>query len=114
MGDQEGREYVTPEIEKRQHRRAKLVTQVRCEVLGREELLVTRDVSIGGLFVKTPTPLPLDSEVSVSFRLGATDSLLSCRAKVAYSIKSLGMGLLFVGLSEESRSALQKFVDESD
>lgn len=109
----EGREYITPEIDKRQHRRAQLVTQVRCDALGREDLMLTRDVSIGGMFVRAKNPYPADSEVAVSFLLRAGDPPISCRGKVVYSIQGMGMGIMFVDLSQDVREALQKFVDEA-
>jgi len=110
----EGREFVTPEIEKRQHRRAKLLTQIRCEALGREELHETRDVSVGGLFVTSKEPFPQDSEVSVFFHLRSSDPAISCQGKVVYSLRGLGMGVQFTGLSHADRVSLQKFVDESN
>jgi hypothetical protein len=109
----EGREYITPEIEKRQHRRAKLVTEVRCDALGRADLLLTRDVSVGGMFVTAKNPFPADSEVALSFRLRAGDPPVSSRGKVVYSIQGMGMGIVFVDLSQDVRQALQKFVDEA-
>ena len=111
--ESEGREYITPEIERRQYRRVNLVTQIRCEALSREELLVTRDVGVGGLFINSKKVLPLGSEVSLSFRLQPNDPLISCRGKVVCSKGDLGMGIQFLDLGEESRQLLQKFVDES-
>ena len=112
--DEEGREYITPGIDKRLHRRAKLITEVRCETLGREEILVTRDVSVGGLFISSKNPFPADSEVTLSLRLGPKDPTISYRGKVAYAVQGVGIGVQFVDLSEESLQALQKFVDESN
>jgi hypothetical protein len=109
----QGREYVTPEIEKRQHRRAELVTQVRCDALGREDLMLTRDVSVGGMFVTAKDPFPSDSDVALSFRLRAGDPPIASRGKVVYSLPGMGMGITFVDLSEEARQTLQKFVDEA-
>jgi hypothetical protein len=108
----EGREYITPEIDKRQHRRAKLLTQVQCAALSREDLMLTRDVSVGGMFVTAKDPFPADSEVALSFRLRAGDPPISSRGKVMYSVQGMGMGIMFVDLSEATREALQKFVDE--
>ncbi len=112
--EEEQPKYITPEIEKRRHRRAKLVAQVRCESIGREEVLVTRDVSVGGLFITTKKPFPRESEVAVSFQLKSTGPAISCRGKVVYSILAMGMGVEFFDLGEETRQALEKFVDESD
>lgn len=112
--EQEGREYVRPEIDKRQHRRARLVTQLKCEALGREELLLSRDVSVGGMFVTAKEPFPQDSEVSLSFRLDPREPLISSGGKVMYAIQGVGMGIMFTDLSDEPRQALQKFVDAAD
>ncbi|MHB8656127.1 MAG: PilZ domain-containing protein [Terriglobia bacterium] len=111
MGGQ-GREFITPEIDKRQHRRAKLVTQVKCEAMNRDELLVTRDVSIGGLFINTKTPLPLDSMVGLSFSLAPGHPAIACKGKVVFSRQDLGMGIEFSDLNAENRQSLEKFVDE--
>lgn len=108
-----GSEYLRPEIDKRRHRRAKLVTQVRCEPLDRDELMLTRDISVGGMFVSTKNPLPSPSDVTVKFRLRTGEPMLECRGKVVYSIKGMGMGVQFENLSESAKEALEKFVDEA-
>jgi len=109
----EGATHITPEIERRQYRRAKLVTEVKCEPLNRDELLVTRDISAGGLFVTTRSPMPLNAEVTVSFRLAPQAPAINCRGQVVNSVAGLGMGIRFEDLNEDSRAAIQKFVDES-
>ncbi len=111
--EEQGREFATPGIEKRQHRRAKLITHVRCEAMNREGLLVTRDVSIGGMFINTQTPLPLESAVRLAFSLGSGIPPILCNGKVVYSMQGLGMGIEFADLNEESRQSLEEFVDEA-
>jgi hypothetical protein len=113
MDESQQREFVTPEIEKRRHRRAKLVTEVKCDALSRDEFLVTRDISAGGLFVITKTPLPLGSLVGLSFSLGTGAPPMTCHGKVVYSQQGLGMGIQFDELSYENLRALEKFIDES-
>jgi hypothetical protein len=110
----QGREFITPEIDKRQHRRANLVTQVKCEAMNRDDLLLTRDVSIGGLFINTKTPLPLDSMVGISFSLATGHPAIACKGKVVFSRQGLGMGIEFSDLNVESRQSLEKFVDEAN
>jgi hypothetical protein len=112
--EEEGREYVKPGIEKRQHRRARLITQITCAALGREELLLSRDVSIGGMFATAKDPFPQDSEVAVTFRLSPKDPLISCHGSIVYAIAGVGMGVMFTDLDEPSRQSLQKFVDAAD
>jgi len=113
MDESQQRELVTPEIEKRRHRRAKLVTEVKCDALGRDEILVTRDISAGGLFVVTNTPLPMDSAVGLSLSLVTGGPPILCHGKVVYSKQGLGMGIEFGQLSYENLRALENFVDES-
>ena len=112
--EDEGREFVTPEIDKRQQRRAKLVAQVNCDALSRNEVLVTRDISPGGLFISTKTPLPLDSIVRLTFSLGIGHPNTLCSGKVVYSQQGQGMGIQFEELSVDDRRALEKFVDEAN
>ena len=104
--------HVTPNIEKRQYRRVQIVTQVRCEALNREELLLTRDISVGGLFLKCQNPFPKESLVTLSFHLRPGEPAINCRGKVAYSRAGDGMGIQFTDLGEDPRQAIQKFVDE--
>jgi c-di-GMP-binding flagellar brake protein YcgR len=110
--DSKDSQLIKLEVERRQYRRVKLVTQVRCEALERDEIMVTRDVSLGGMFINVRFPLPLDSEVSLTFRLDPTGPAIACRAKVMFSRAGLGMGIQFLDLSAEAHQTLQKFVGE--
>lgn len=113
MADEETQQLTRPGIEKREHRRARLVTQIRCEALGREEMLLTRDVSIGGVFVSAKDPFPTGSDIALTLQLATGGNPLGASGKVVYSLKGLGMGIQFTEISDEHRSALQNFVDEA-
>ena len=110
--DPEDPQLIKAEVERRQYRRVKLVTQVHCEALGCNEIRVTRDVSVGGMFFNVRFPLPIDSELSLTFRLYPTGPAITCRAKVVFAGVGLGMGIQFLDLSPEARQTLQKFVGE--
>jgi hypothetical protein len=113
MGEDETMQLMKPGIDKREHRRARLVTQVRCEALGREEMLLTRDVSVGGVFVSAKDPFPMGSEIALALQLATGGASIKASGKVVYSLKGLGMGIQFAELNEEDHVTLQKFVDES-
>jgi uncharacterized protein (TIGR02266 family) len=113
VSEEEIQQLQKPGIEKREHRRARLVTQVRCESLGREEMLLTRDVSVGGVFVSSKDPFPTGSDIALALQLAAGGKSLSAHGKVVYSLKGLGMGIQFLDLDDENRVTLQKFVDEA-
>ena len=103
-------ESLEAEAEKRKYRRTKLITQVKCEALGREDLAVARDVSVGGMFLTDPNPFPAKSGVSLAFRLDPTGPLLACRGEVVYAISGVGMGVKYTEISEQVRQAIEKFV----
>jgi hypothetical protein len=111
--DAETHDYITPQIERRQHRRVKLVAEVRCAALGLDEVLVTRDVSIGGLFINTKQPLPEGAVCELSFRLRPDRPPVQCQGRVASSVAGLGMGINFINLNPHAAEALENFVDES-
>jgi c-di-GMP-binding flagellar brake protein YcgR len=104
--------HVTPIIEKRRYRRVQIITRVRCKALNREEFLLTRDISVGGLFLTCQDPFPKESLVILTFYLRFGEAAINCRGKVAYCRAGDGMGIQFLDLSEEPRQAIQKFVDE--
>ncbi len=111
--DEQEAQYVKPQVDRRQYRRAQIITQVRCEASGHQELLVTRDISAGGLFLRSPKPFASSGEVELSFHLHAGDPLITCHGKIVSSIPGRGMGIEFLQLEEPTRQALEKFVDES-
>jgi len=110
--DPEDRPLFKPEVERRQSGRVRLVTQVRCEALECEEIRVTRDVSLDGMFFDANFPLPVDFELTLTFRLNPDEPAITCRAKVIYSRIGMGMGVQFLDLSKAALQSLQKFVDE--
>ena len=73
--------------------------------------MVTRDVSVGGMFINVGMPLPVGSQLSLTFRLSPTEPSISCRGKVVFSSVGLGMGVSFLDLSPEGKLALERFVD---
>ena len=64
------------------------------------------------MFINAQFPIPIDSELSLTFRLYPTEPAITCRAKVMFSRIGLGMGIQFLDLSREAQQMLQKFVDE--
>ena len=102
------------EIEKRKYRRAALITHVKCEALGREDIAVSRDVSVGGMFLNMTDPYPKGSAVLLAFRLTPTEPLLNCQGEVVYSLKGIGMGTMFTQVADDVRQALDRFVAEAN
>ncbi len=78
---------------------------------------LTRDISDGGLFVATHTPLPLGTPVSVKFALPACPEIEADGVVVWVSEPSAGhpgMGVQFVHLSEENDALIRRFMAKRD
>jgi PilZ domain len=63
-----------------------------------------RDLSLDGVFILDPDPLPVGSELSFTLRAGQTD--ISLEGIVRHSIADMGMGIQFMNLSAVSKRRL--------
>ena len=96
------------EIEKRRHKRDDAELEVRCASFGLEEIFVSRDVSAGGLFLNTSTPLPPGSHVELTFNVSPEDPAIECSGRVVYSLPGVGMGIQFLDTTGEVDLALSR------
>ena len=63
-----------------------------------------RDLSLEGVFVLDPDPLPVGSEVAFTLRAGTTD--IALEGLVCHSEFDVGMGIRFINLSPVSKRRL--------
>ncbi len=94
------------------HTRKKLVAQVEYETgtfLG-----FSRDISVGGIFIETKSPLPEGSGVRVRFHLGDGGPIVVVEAEVRYAIRDLCMGIEFVSLSPADRNRIEAYVMKAE
>ncbi len=75
------------------------------------------DLSTGGVFIETITPLPVGTKVNISFTLPPHNQPFKSKALVRWirttresSDKPAGMGVLFVGQSDEERKTLEDHI----
>jgi PilZ domain len=89
-----------------------------CEIDGLAVEIQLQDLSSGGLFVQTPSPPPLDSEVEVFLQVGSVrveasghvvQSLSGDHAK--RERRRPGFGLLFTRLDDDARAALRDAIE---
>ena len=78
-----------------------------------------RNISGGGIFIRTQQPLPLDHELQIRFRLPGISRSLVVRGVVVwanpYPSRSLypsGMGIKFLNLDSEATQIIAEFVNE--
>jgi uncharacterized protein (TIGR02266 family) len=90
-----------------------------------KELLTNYSVNMssGGLFIETVNILPVDMELIIKFKLPDTDTIISCKARVAWTNEpgalkksSLppGMGLQFIDLSLDNLHFVRAFLEKGD
>ena len=105
----------------RAYSRASLALKVRYPAGDNRPLMsVTGDVSGGGLFIETGTPLPQGTELTVDFTMPdppyehvqATAQVVWARKKAERYVFLPGMGIKFTDIPRESRSRLQDLVEE--
>src|SRR6266699_5166764 len=68
------------------------------------------DISLGGMFIITCEPLPLDSEFSICLFL---DKPLWLRCVVQHFLPGRGMGVRFLDLADSSQIKLSKCLEAS-
>lgn len=72
----------------------------------RQDVSRVRTVSLGGLFINTPEPLPVGSLIVLRFEL--PDGEVRARAIVRASVAGEGMGVEFTGMGYEDRARLRQ------
>lgn len=76
------------------------------------------NLSRGGLFIQTDHPLPLNSEVFLTFRLPATETKIEMRGRVAWTFDMKkgtahlvpGMGIRLVDAATQARQELEAYL----
>jgi uncharacterized protein (TIGR02266 family) len=72
---------------------------------------VTLNISSGGLAIRTTSPLDVDTDVRVRFRLPSGGGEIDAMAKVAWADRRFGMGVRFTAVDGDARRAITEFVD---
>ena len=105
--------------EKRIHPRRVLRSRVVFEDESGEGFIYfySTDLSLGGLFLESDIPLPLGTEVFLSFNLRDGESPLKTKAKVvrvardeSSALPVFGMGVQFVNLPEKVLKSIQDYI----
>jgi hypothetical protein len=73
-----------------------------------EQVLLTRDLSAGGCFVKTAAPLPKGSRIRV--RIEHAGAKFTAVGRVTDNVSAEGMGVEFIEMEPDDRAILQKWL----
>lgn len=99
----------TPEPIRRRFQRHTAVLTVETPSRGDLDALVTRDISVGGTFIKTEEALKLGAPVMVCLHHPENGSTFILDAAVRH-VQLDGVGVEFVGLDDARREELEEFV----
>ena len=69
------------------------------------------DISTHGMFINTAQKFPEGAVLRISFRLSRSNQLVSARGEVRYCLPGVGVGVEFVGLSEDAQRAIEQEAD---
>ncbi len=102
--------------EKRKHPRIK--KKLKFEVFSEEGLIfsTTSDLSGGGIFITTPDPVKVGSEIRLALKLPGEEDI-EIKGIVRWlnegnlKIKETGMGIEFIGLTDEQKSIIKKITE---
>lgn len=94
--------------------RVSLVVAVTCQDNTAVYFGKSKNISEGGMMIKSPRMLPLDSMITVRFLLPVYRKVIAVKAKATPVWIRFGysMGIRFVSLKEEYREAIAKFVEQ--
>ena len=100
--------------ERRQHARVSLGVEVDVSSSSNFFAGKTRDLSMGGLFVETPVPVPIGTPLTLDLVLDGRKYVLV--AEVVWALDAadgttLGVGVRFVELPAQTREAILAFVE---
>jgi hypothetical protein len=92
--------------ERRRSDRKRLIVDVKFEGGDATGIANTRDIGIGGLYIKTNAELSTGTEISMHMTLAGED--FKVLGVVAYADPGLGVGVRFKELSSEDEILLKK------
>jgi type IV pilus assembly protein PilZ len=116
MGSREPEEVRTT-VERRLYPRAAVTVRVDYSTVDAMFSEFTRNINEGGLFIETETPLGLDEQVQLQFRLPGIDDPLKVNGRVAWiseagADETPGMGIEFDSLDADARLRIDQIVQE--
>ncbi len=71
------------------------------------------DMSEGGMFIYTHIPFPKDKFIEVRFALRPVEPMLVVMAQVRFLQPGVGLGIVFVNMTEPVKDRLKKYIEEN-
>ena len=94
--------------DKRMSPRAPLATQIQGPEFS--SLALSRDISIGGMFIDNKEPIEVGKQLIARFHLDDNGPIIQARVEVMYTVGKLGMGVQFVDVNAEDHKRIAEYV----
>jgi len=90
--------------------RVNSVRDITISYEGRDEIIVAKppNLSRGGMFINTGQSFPEGAVLNLRFELLRTGARIETRCEVRYCQPTIGVGVEFIGLSEEAARAIEQ------
>jgi len=90
--------------------RVNSVRDITMSYEGRDEIIVAKppNLSRGGMFINTGQSFPEGAVLNLRFELLRTGARIETRCEVRYCQPTIGVGVEFIGLSEEAARAIEQ------
>ena len=92
--------------ERRRYDRSRLIVDVFVDGIDATGVASTKDLSVGGFYMNTKATLAEGTVLLVRIPFGTAKQVIA-NAEVIYSNPGRGVGLRFLGLSEENRALIE-------
>jgi hypothetical protein len=105
VADEDESDEVSPD-ERRQFDRSRLIVDVHFDGAESTGIASTKDMSLGGVYLTTQSPLPLGATLTLRIPLGGEHVVV--KADVVYSDPGHGVGVRFHRLPDETSALLER------
>lgn len=97
--------------DRRKFERVPIAIVVRYEDHEEEVAVMSRDLSLGGLFLGTITPAPRATELDLHLHLPSPHGEVRARGTVVHCLLGIGMGVEFSGFDGDGEASLRAYLD---
>ena len=94
--------------------RLPVATRVRIKGQGSQDILLTKNMSMGGLFLAAEDPPYAGSILEMEISLPNTESLLTLKAEVIWRQQGTGCGVRFTRITAAQKKILAAFLADLD
>jgi hypothetical protein len=98
--------------DRRKFERIPLAIVVRYSDREEEVAVMSRDLSLGGLFLGTVTPAPVSTTLALCLHLPAPHGEVLARGKVMHCLQGIGMGVEFADFDGDGRQRLRHYLEQ--